>query len=281
MTIDDPKPVVTAGFAFMRKKITSKENALFRETLRLTRRKYRDRTGRYLIEGEHLIREAIDRGQEMETIFLAEGARWETDPQAPLAGHRVSILDPGLFGQLSDTETSQGVLAVVRKPDVSVSRLLRMDRPEGNLVVLDRLQDPGNIGTIIRTAAAAGFEAVLALPGTADLFSPKVVRAASGTLFRIPVILPEDRAQFLALVRRLGKRLAVTSVVRDRVYYEEDLSQGVALVIGNEGSGCGQDLLENADMRVSIPMAAGVESLNASVAAGILMYEAVRKKVLK
>ena len=113
--------------------------------------------------------------------------------------------------------------------------------------------------------------------GTADVFSPKVVRAAAGAIFRMPILMTDTWKEMAELVRSCGKKLAVTSIRDHLQYYEADLSRDIALVIGNEGNGCDPELIEAADLRVSIPMGGQLESLNASVAAGILMYEAVRK----
>ncbi len=274
--MDDSKPVFATGFAVMERKIISDANPVFRNALRLTKRKYRDRTGRYLIEGDHTVREAFGTGQETEGIFLREGVNRGDFDFFPENLPPLYILSGNLFERLSGTENSRGIIAVVRKPDSGSERLVSVDRPGGNLLVTDRIQDPGNLGTIVRTAAASGYEAVVILPGTADVFSQKTVRAASGSLFRIPVIFPGDKYEFLTLAGKLGKRIAVTVVEGGVPYYEAGLSEDTALIIGNEGGGCDPDLIECSDIRVTVPMEAGVESLNASVAAGILMYETVR-----
>lgn len=258
-------------------RVTSKNNRVYTDILRLHQKKYRDREGRYLVEGENLVREAIRQHADILDLVIREGSGYLSEALEEFPAGSVYVFDGKLFDAAAPTESSQGILAVIRKPDQAGAGLPALDRPGGNLVVLDRLQDPGNIGTIIRTAEGAGYEAVLVIRGTADVFSPKVVRAAAGAIFRMPILMADTWKEMAELVRSCGKKLAVTSIRDHLQYYEADLSRDIALVIGNEGNGCDPELIEAADLRVSIPMGGQLESLNASVAAGILMYEAVRK----
>ncbi len=144
-------------------------------------------------------------------------------------------------------------------------------------MVLDRLQDPGNIGTIIRTAEGAGYGGILILKGTGDVFAPKVVRAAAGSLLRMPLIFLDTPAEAMEFLRDHRKKIIATRMGAETSYWEADLSSDIGLVVGNEGNGICRELLEGADLLVAIPMAGGLESLNAGVAAGIIMYEAMRK----
>ena len=280
------------------KEITSKDNRIFKSFEQLLQKKYRDRSGEYLIEGENLVAEAIRNGAEIRTIFVrADRAEDYADLVASamadagsLAGqtHRPSAfsLAEALFDRLSQTETSQGIIASVRKPEHRKQEFLGPDArgasgrggsaPRGNFLVLDRLQDPGNIGTIIRTADAAGYKLVIALKGTADIFSSKTVRAATGSLFRMPVVFMDSNQELVEFTRAAGKKLVATCFDTDRYYYDENLTDNIALIIGNEGNGICQELIESSDLRIKIPMHGNIESLNASVAAGILMYESVR-----
>ena len=145
-------------------------------------------------------------------------------------------------------------------------------------MVLDRLQDPGNIGTILRTADAAGYRLAVVMKGTADIFSPKVVRAATGSLFRMPVVFMDSNSELVEFTRAAGKKLVAACFDTERCYFDEDLTDNIALVIGNEGNGICKEIIESSDVKIKIPMHGNIESLNASVAAGILMYEAVRGK---
>ncbi len=258
------------------KKITSKENTIYKETRKLSTKKGRDESGLYLVEGENMIREACNHGIPLRHIFLRDkgGGHPEfvfTKPgKAP--GVPIYLLEYGLFDQLAQTETSQGVLGVAKKPVMP-----KTIPNQGNVLILDRLQDPGNIGTLIRTAEAAGYQGVVVVKGTADVFSPKVVRATAGSLFRVPLFHFSDREELLEALRKSGKKMVVTDLKAKTSYYQQDLRKNIALVIGNEGNGVDPYFSEHGDVRIKIPMKGKVDSLNAAVAAGILMYESMRR----
>ena len=252
------------------REISSKDNKIFRLCQQLSHKKYRDKLGLYLIEGENLLEEAVKNGAAIKTVLMCRdyrGSLFGTEDKA-------FCLSDKLFEQLSQTETTQGIMAVVEKPELSPDRFL--DKGGGNFIVLDRLQDPGNIGTILRTADAAGYELAIVMKGTADVFSPKAVRAATGSLFRMPVVFMDSVDELMEFTRAAGKKLVATCFDTDRYYYDENLKGNIALIIGNEGSGISRELIECSDLKIKIPMHGNIESLNASVAAGILMYEAVR-----
>lgn len=256
--------------------ITSGENRIFRLCEQLTHKKYRDKLGMYLIEGENLLEEAVKNHAEIKTVLV----RQDYGGNFYGSEDKVFYLDDRLFDRLSQTETSQGIMAIVKKPEFSRAEFT--DKNDGsNYVVLDRLQDPGNIGTIIRTADAAGYGLIIAMKGTADVFSPKAVRAATGSLFRMPVVFMDSVGELMEFTRAAGKKLAATCFDTDRYYYDEDLRENIALIIGNEGGGICRELIESSDLKIKIPMHGNIESLNASVAAGILMYEAVRPRNIR
>ena len=270
-----PALVVNLNKLNMRE-ITSKNNQIFKFFQKLESKKYRDRFGLYLIEGENLIEEAHKNGAQFQEILIrmGEGERfikpWMEDD-------KVYLVEQKLFAEIAQTETSQGVIASVVKPDISLKDFASK-RPSGNFVVLDRLQDPGNIGTIIRTADAAGYELVVAMKGTADIFSPKVVRSATGSLFRVPIVFAENNDELTEFVHNSGKKLVATCLDDSKFYYDEDLRENIALIVGNEGNGISPDLIDKSDVKIKIPMHGSIESLNASVAAAIIMYESVRKR---
>ncbi|MCI8608248.1 MAG: RNA methyltransferase [Firmicutes bacterium] len=253
------------------REISSTDNRMIKLCQQLAHRKYRDKLGLYLIEGENLVDEAISEGADIETVLVREGY----DGLPSCLEEKAFWIKDGLFTRLAQTDTSQGILAIVRKREFSQATWMEKGAL-GNFVVLDRLQDPGNIGTIIRTADAAGYSLVVAMKGTADVYSPKVVRAAAGSLFRVPVVLINDNEELISFIKAAGGKLVATCFDTDRYYFEEDLTENVALIIGNEGNGISPDLIENADVKVKIPMTGAIESLNAAVAAAILMYEKVR-----
>ena len=165
---------------------------------------------------------------------------------------------------------------MLKIPETDLTAVSRL--PSGaNILVLDRIQDPGNMGTMIRTAVAAGYGMIIAAKGTVDVYSPKVLRATAGMIFEIPIVYADSTEELADVLRASGRKIAVTDPAGGRPYYEEDLSRNTALVIGNEGNGVSDEVMALADIRVTLPMKGSIESLNAAVSAAILMYEAVRR----
>lgn len=292
------------------KEISSPDNPSVKRFAALYRKKERDRQGLYIIEGPNLLREALNNGAQLDTVFFRKSraaeqrteeydellkllAQRRAEPKAVsgagagLGDGRWAVPEPiclsdGLFDRAAETETPQGVMAAVKKRRWSEDELFAYRAPNenggGNVLVLDRLQDPGNLGTVLRTADGAGFSGAVLVKGCGDIYSPKVVRACTGTLFRLPVLFCETAEEALELLRRRGKKVYATSLEGSEVYYKCNLKENTALVIGNEGSGVCREFLEGADGLLTIPMAGNLESLNAAVAAGILMYETVRQR---
>ena len=266
------------------KSITSKDNQIYKSALRLTRKKYRDAEGMYLLEGVKPLEDAVAQGIHVEKLIIsgnseAKSGNSEAKSIGIISGDadadmEIVQLEPKLFAELSDTETSQGVIAVVRKNSMEPAEF--MEAAKGRpIVILDRLQDPGNIGTIIRTAEAAGFGGIIGIKGTGDIYSPKVVRAAAGSILRMPILEGVETAEAIELCRA-GRQLVVSCLEGAVDYREAKLDGDIALVVGNEGSGAGEELIAAADTLVKIPMEGEIESLNAAVAAGILMYAGKR-----
>lgn len=256
------------------KTITSKDNPIYKAACRLTKKKYRDETGTYLIEGVKPLEDALALGITVKNIFVREGR----DIPEEFPDRIISVVESELFVRMSSTETSQGVIAVAEKEMHDIAEFENIIKtPGSNIVILDRLQDPGNVGTIIRTAEAAGYKAVVIMNGTADVFSPKVVRAAAGSVFRSCFFSSSDETEVVNVLKKAGKRIVSTDLDTDMIYSSVDLSGNIALVIGNEGQGVSRSFLEASDIKVRIPMEGSIESLNAAVAAGILMYQSYNK----
>ena len=253
------------------KVITSKDNRIYKQCSALAAKKYRDKTGLYLVEGEKIVNEACEAGM-VETIIISEGCTKEIKH----CGADTVFMMGRLFEKLAHTQTSQGILAVVKKKAFNEEAFMKAvktkDGKGGNIIVLDRLQDPGNIGTIIRTADAAGYAGLIAIKGTGDIYSPKVVRAAAGSVLRLPIFFAENGEEAINILKRGNKKIVSTAFDTDIYYYDADLSENTALVIGNEGNGISREFLEKGDIKIKIPMSENVDSLNAAVAAGILMY---------
>jgi TrmH family RNA methyltransferase len=268
-------------------RIESPDNSRIRLVRKLGTRKGRTAEGRFVIEGLNLCREAVLRSLEIDFLMIPDN--WESSGgRDDLSGLRafteecisdrsltVCMVPSKTFAGLTDAQTGIGIIGVLRLPESDPRQALNL--PEGaNILVLDRIQDPGNMGTMIRTAAAAGYGMIIATKGTADIYSAKVLRATAGMIFEMPFAYVKDTLQLAEVLRESGRRIAVTDPAGGRPYYKEDLSRNVALVIGNEGNGVSDEVMALADVRVTLPMKGSIESLNAAVSAAILMYEAVR-----
>lgn len=266
----------------MPKRITSSDNAIWKNVIRLNQKKGRDQSSQYLIEGPNLIREALHSDAALEIILVSDSFDWSDPEGSEIAGllddkkaqNDVYQVSSHLFHKLSDTIAPQGILAVVSKKLWSDDLVFEHGK---NVMILDRIQDPGNLGTMLRTADAAGYGGALILKGSGDAYGPKAVRAAAGSLFRLPIQFPDTPEQVAQLCKKHGKRIVCTTPKGNRDYFDIDMSNDIALVMGNEGNGIGEVLLEQADERVRLPMTGTIESLNVAVAAGILLYESVRQ----
>ena len=186
------------------------------------------------------------------------------------------VISDAVCRHISDTKTPQGVIAVVRRQEITVKECLDT-RDTPCFFVLENLQDPGNMGTIIRTAEAAGVTGVLVSRGSVDPWSPKVIRSTMGAIFRVPVILSKDLGGDIRMLKKHGIRICA-AVLGGEAVYRTDLRGACAFLIGNEGQGLLEETVKLADCPVSIPMKGKVESLNASVAAALLMYEVARQR---
>ena len=259
-------------------RIESSDNNRVKLVRKLQNKKNRDAENKLVIEGINLVSEAVKRGIKTEFIMVSDaydGGEFIQELKTSQS-YLVCELDANVFNRITDADNGVGILAVIDKKEIEPENIEDIPQ-DANVLVLDRLQDPGNIGTMIRTAVAAGYGLIVAVKGTADVFSAKVLRATAGMIFDIPIVYVEDAAELRKLIGVLGKRIAVTTVDGGRPYYEEDLKTGIALVIGNEGNGVSDEVIAIADVRLTIPMKGEIESLNAAVSAAILMYEAIRQ----
>ncbi len=252
-------------------KITSAKNPIIKGLRSLNQRKGRLNQGRFLVEGEKMILEALGCGLTIREA-LAEEGREDFAFQLEEEGARAYIVPKELLSTVCDTVTPQGVCASFDIPSP-----LPLDEAPKLIVALDGVQDPGNLGTIWRTADAAGFGALLLGAGCADPLSPKVQRSAMGSGFRVPFMLTDDLPGTLVEMRQQGYNAVVSDLRGDDFYSRPDPGDRFILVIGNEARGISDATREQADIRVRLPMRGGAESLNAAVAAGILMYGLTEK----
>jgi TrmH family RNA methyltransferase len=230
------------------------------------------------IEGPNLLEEALRAGLRVECVFVAEGSERLLDSMGLPADLEVLLLPRPLLDAALTTESPQPIAALVEPPDWTFAHILGARRNATALVVvLAGLQDPGNLGTILRSAEAFGADGVLCLPGTVSPWNPKAVRASAGSLFRLPLVAASQEECFLHL-REAGVKIWTTTVYGAEPADMVDLAGPVALIIGNEGNGVPLDTAAHADGTLTIPCPGPVESLNASVAASVLLYEAARQR---
>ncbi|WP_166240686.1 TrmH family RNA methyltransferase [Paenibacillus turpanensis] len=264
------------------KEIVSPQNERVKKWSALLTKKGRDQSGLFVAEGVHLVREALVSGAEVESILV----RQYTDIPQEIAeevaayeeagGELVSVSD-AVLAKCSDTEHPQPVLAIVRKPqEVELGAVL--GREDALIVVSDGVQDPGNLGTIIRSADAAGASAVLLGEGTVDAYNPKTVRSAMGSLFHLPVIACRLEEAVDAAKER-GVQIVVTELEATKTIYEADFCGPTWIVLGNEARGVSAAMREAATESVIIPMKGRAESLNVAMASTVLLFEAMRQRL--
>ncbi|MDH4617678.1 RNA methyltransferase [Brevibacillus sp. AY1] len=266
-------------------RITSVQNPLVKRLHALLDRKGREGSGSFLIEGAHLVEEALHSGAEITTILYDSEREMDAACRRTLenSAHSMQVIAAtgAVLAKLSETKSPQGIVAVVKKSRLKWEEWLDQQIQSCEdllLLYLDEIQDPGNLGTILRTAEAAGVNGVVLGKGSVDLYNGKVVRATMGALFRLPVFtrsLPQTAEEW----RSQGGRVLISSLSeRSRSYDQVDYCGKTAIVIGNEGRGVSPEMVALADLQVHIPIYGQAESLNAAVAAGLFMYEARRKR---
>jgi TrmH family RNA methyltransferase len=257
---------------------TSKGGALLTTIRDLARRRGRERRGLALAEGVRLVEEALAADVPVRGAAVSpalEGTTRGSALKIALAGRGVPLVEvtPAELEGLADTEQPQGIIAVVEPRAWTLDDIRT---PPGSVIlVLDAVQDPGNVGTILRTALGLGASGAVALKGTADLTNPKVLRGSMGASFRLPAV-PADAGALVDWARARGVELVVAAADGEPLGRRKAGGPPLALVVGNEGAGVGPELAAAARRRVAIPLGSAVESLNVAVAAGILLYEVTR-----
>ena len=240
--------------------ITSVKNEKVKAWKKLQQRKERKQTNTFLIEGLHLIEEAWKSEWRIKEIIVLD---FEVLPEW-VQDFAVEEVSDNVFQYISQTQTPQGIAAVVE--------IKRMDNNKGNHVLLiDAVQDPGNLGTMIRTADAAGFDGIVLGEGTVDLFNDKVVRATQGSLFHLPIYDAKLTDEIVAL-KKAGFTIWATALEDAEIYSDVSVANKMAIIMGNEGAGVNRELIALADTIVTIPIYGKAESLNVSIASAILMY---------
>jgi TrmH family RNA methyltransferase len=261
--------------------VQSKQNSRLKELRKALAEPGRNERGLIAIEGPNLLAEALRADLHIGCVFVAMGSERLLDASKLPEQVEVLAVPREFLEQALTTESPQPIAALIEPPDWTWAHLLPPGKHSAALLVLlAGIQDPGNLGTILRSAEAFGADGIVCLHGTVNPWNPKAVRASAGSVFRVPLLnVSEEDA--LANLREAGVRILTTTVQGAQPAELADLSGPVALLIGNEGNGVPADLAIKADASVTIPCPGPVESLNAAVAASVLLYEAARQRAAK
>jgi TrmH family RNA methyltransferase len=258
--------------------ITSAANPLVKRIRSLADRRYRRRAGAFVVEGVQPVRRAIEAGWEIETLVVVpdllpcSAADMVAEQRA--LGVPLAWLSADLGARLTARDRPPGLFAVVRQRTLALQSL--PVPPDGVFVALHGVGNPGNLGTVVRTADAAGAAGVILVGDTADQFAPSAVKASMGSLFAVPIARASDVEVLFGWARDHGVRLLAASGYAERDHWSLDYPTPLAILLGSEGEGLPEDVLASADLRVRIPMVGTAESLNLAVAAALMMYEARR-----
>ncbi len=266
--------------------ISSTGNGKIKQIVRLKKNaKERTKSGLFLVEGPKMLREIPD-GMCRE-VYASQSFSGTAEGQAVLeklrsAHAEVETVSDPVFEYLSDTRSPQGVLALVQQCSYRMESLIPggKSKKQPLIIILENLQDPGNLGTIVRTAEAAGATGILMGPGCADIYNPKVTRSTMGSIFRVPFVYTQDLSGALAYLKNEGITICAAHLKGSVEMFTEDYTVPAAFLIGNESRGLTDETARMADKAVRIPMSGSVESLNAAVAAAVLMFEAKRQRII-
>ena len=247
--------------------ITSRSNEYIKHIKSLSQKKYRDEYHEFIVEGIKLVKEALQEKLNIKKIIICEELYSEK-----IDFENIEYVDEKVFKYISETETPQGVLAVVEQKENGDE--------EGNIIfALDNVQDPGNLGTIIRTLDCAGIKSLILSGGCADLYNSKVVRSTMGAIFRLNITKHKEFTQKLLVLQEKGYKILVTYLQTDKSIYDLNFNEKYVIIIGNESKGVSDEVMQIADTKTKIPMIGRTESLNAGVAASIIAYEVVRQRL--
>lgn len=260
--------------------ITSLHNKEIKETAALlARKKERDRRGLFVVEGPKMFGEAPM--ERIERVYLAQSAAAQMYEKYGdrLSGLSCETVSDEVFVRMSDTKTPQGILCLVRQQHYNIEEILRENKGKRMLfIMLEDIQDPGNLGTIFRTAEAAGADGVIMSSWTADIYNPKTIRSTMGSVYRVPFFHVDQMEEAVRRLQKAGVAVYAAHLGGTAAYDACDYQKSTAFLIGNEAKGLREETAACADARITIPMAGKVESLNAAVASSILLFEAARQR---
>ena len=255
--------------------ITSTGNSQIKRLIQLQKKsRARNEEKVFLVEGLRMFQEVPEK--QVQKVYISETLYNKKKQELNLDRFSYEILSDGVFQHVSDTKTPQGILCVVNQQKYDMKELLSTPNPF--FMVLDNLQDPGNLGTIVRTAEAAGVDAVFLSKESVDIYNPKTIRSTMGSIYRVPVLYVEDLLELLEVFQKKGITSYAAHLEGKNSYDRENYQSGTAILIGNEGNGLRDEISNATDVWVRIPMEGKVESLNAAIAASVLMFEAYRQR---
>ena len=256
--------------------ITSSANGKVKQVMNLIKKaKARNESGLFAAEGLRIFKE-IPRDQ-IDSIVVSESFLKEEERKHLIDGMKYEVLTDEVFQVMSDTKTPQGILALVKQHAYTPEDLTRVPGP-AFLMILENIQDPGNLGTIIRAGEGAGITGVLMNSTTADIYNPKVIRSTMGSVFRVPFVYTDNLTDSILQLKKKGIKLYAAYLNGRNNYEKEDYTVDTGFLIGNEANGLTEDTARLADAYIKIPMMGSVESLNAAVAASVLMFETARQR---
>ncbi len=253
--------------------ITSRDNVHIKHVKKLKEKKFRAESLQFIVEGFRFVEEALASSFIVEEVFVKESSleKFNDKLNKYIENMKIFVVSDNVFKAISSTENSQGILALVN---------MKVSNPEVNrgvYILVDQVQDPGNLGTIIRTAQGAGCVGVILTKGTVDVYNEKTLRSTMGSIFKIPII--EDvNLYFTKTLLSKEYKLVSSSLDTDDNFYDVDLKGNIIIAVGNEGNGISDEVYELSSYKVKIPMPGNSESLNVSIAAAIMIYESLRQK---
>jgi len=258
--------------------ISSKDNEIVKNIKKLKEKKYRDIQNEFIVEGIKMLEEAITEKAKIKLIVVCEecvnDGTISKELLYKIASYDCIYVTEKVFDVLSDVKSPQGILAVIEKKNTEN----QIDYSQDIIIALDDIQDPGNLGTIIRTVDSSGLNQMIVSKGSSDSYNPKVVRSTMGAIFRVRVIEVENLATTLKEIQKQHFEVVVTALDTNNSIYDIEYKNKV-IVIGNEANGVSKEVQNIADKKVKIPMLGKTESLNAAVATGVMIYEYVRGKI--
>lgn len=255
--------------------ITSTSNPQVKRLLQLQKKsKVRNEEQVFIVEGLRMFQEV--QKEQMEKVYVSESLYNKKKEELNLEKFPIEILSDKVFQHVSDTKTPQGILCIVKQKKYEIEELFFDKNP--HFIVLDNLQDPGNLGTIVRTAEGAGVSAVFMSSDCVDIYNPKTIRSTMGSIYRMPFVYVDDMFALLDKFREKKVTTYAAHLRGKQAYDKEDYRSGTAILIGNEGNGLRDEIAEKADVWVQIPMQGKVESLNAAIAASVMMFEVYRQR---